>query len=262
MTDHESNDGILFLETTAQIDRIIGEKERRDAIRRDISGRTVSTSGHVLGEFNKTLMRDAVTFRDLLISSESVGEAIKRLRTFDRSYPRTVDLLATLGLDDDKQNTIDRLEKFIDWQGHDKFWENISPGVYVDEVGCVLKQWVPQRGVDGSYDLRGLKCLRGTPPPCGVQQFINRHQDEIRKFAHDAANAQRRNVLRSAQALSDILNGNDVPYGERSNCYVIADTMIVLESPELCEMYTTDGDVIAICEILGRRAFRADPLSL
>ena len=256
MMDSDDSSVSVFLETSVQIDRIIGKQERRDTIKQNLLGQRVSTSGHVLGEFNKTLIQDAITFRDLLVSSPTVGEAVKRLRRYDRRFPRTVDLLATLGLDDNKQNTIDRLEKFIEWQGYDQFWEPVTDGGYVDRVGCVLKQWTPRQDESGSYNLNGLKCLKENPPPCAVQKFIERNRDLIEGFVLASQGATRSNVNRAAAALEGILNGSDVPFGERSNCYAIADIMIVLESNLGSEVYSSDGDVATICELMGRRRYQ------
>lgn len=246
---------LLFLETTVQIERIIGMQERRDTIRQNLRGRRPCTSGHVLGEFNKTLIRDAITFRELLISSPSVSEAVKRLGTYGRKFQRTVVLFATIGFDDNRQNTIDRLEKFIDWQAHDHFWESIDESDTVDEVGCVLKLWKPFQNETGDYDLTGLKCLKGDPPPCRVQQFIEDNREILEGFVVASKENTRENVGNAGEAIEGILGGTDVPFGERSNCYAIADTMIVLECPIEAEIYSTDGDVREISNILNRKLF-------
>ena len=59
-------------------------------------------------------------------------------------------------------------------------------------------------------------------------------------------------MVSAANAFKRILAGEDVPFGERSNCYRIADTLIALESPDDAEIYSTDGDIWALCEILGK----------
>ena len=76
----------------------------------------------------------------------------------------------------------------------------------------------------------------------------------------EAMGNNRKNVAAAAAALHAILTGTDVPFGERSNCYSISDTMIVLESPPDSEVYSTDGDVHAICEILRKTIYSEEPL--
>lgn len=212
----------LFLDTMVQIDRVIGPQVRRDTIRRETRDRRLSTSGHVLGEYKKTLVKDAAVFQDLIRSSESVSEALKRLPSYfpkGRKLGRTVSLLASLGLDGDKQNTLDRLQDFIEWRALDHSWESVDESYSTDEVGCVLRSWEPQKNQSGTYEPDGLKCLKASPPPCAVQQFIDSYRSELETFASAAANHKSSNITSAAKAFISILSGDDVPLGERSNCY-------------------------------------------
>ena len=261
MTDSQTESLPIFLETTIQIDRIIGTQEDRDRIRHNLNGRRVATSGHVLGEFNKTLVQDAITFRNLIISSQDVGEAVLRLRKYvrGRKYERTVSLLMRLGFDNDKQNTIERLENFIEWQAYDHFWRFVDRTYSSDEVGCILQLWKPERNENGDYETTGLKCLKNDPPPCTVLDFIERHRSVIDTFVTTSRSSSRQNVCAAGEALGNILNGSDVPYGQRSNCYTISDTMIVLESHPDAEIYSMDGDIMNICELLGKPKYTENP---
>ena len=204
-----------------------------------------------MGEFNRTLIKDAIIFRDLLLTSSSVEDAVKRLPSFtSRRSKRTVALLATLGFDGDKQRTIERLESFIEWRGHDHFRDSIDS--YTDEVGCVLKSWTPDTGGSSGYDLDGLKCLKNNPPPCEVMAFIEGNREVLESLVDVVGQGDRENVVSAANAFERILGGDDVPFGEGSNCYRIADTLIALESPDDAEIYSTDGDIRAICEVIGK----------
>lgn len=251
MPQESPDDTPLFLETTVQIDRVIGTDARRRAIRASTRNRPLCTSGHVLGEFNRTLIRDAIIFRDLLRTSPDVGDAVKRLPSFiPRRTKRTVDLLASLGFDNDKQLTLERLEMFIEWRGHDHFWDSIAD--HTSEVGCVLQSWTSEPDGNGDYDLDGLKCLKNRPPSCKVMPFIERNREALESLVASGKQSNRDNVVSAANAFEGILAGDDVPYGEKSNCYRISDTLIALEAPDEAEIYSTDGDVKIICEILGK----------
>ena len=261
MADTLEEPSFVFLETTIQIDRIIGKQERRDTIRHNLQSQRLSTSGHVLNEFNKTLLRDAITFRELLLSSPDVGEAVLRLNKYDRKYGRTVGLLARLGFDNSKQNTLARLEEFIEWRAHDHFWNSIEQSDCTDKVGCMPKNWTPEQNENGDYDISRLKCLKASPPPCKVLEFIREKESLIADFVAGTQSCSRENVHKAGQALDHILKDLDSPYGERSNCYLIADTMIVLESRIDSKMYSKDRDVQEICEILGRLSYTEVPIS-
>lgn len=247
---------ILFLETTIQIDRVIGGQDQRDIIRRNTHGQCLCTSGYVLAEYNRTLIKDAITFRNLLLTSPDVDEAIKRFGKYpqNRKFPRLMFLLATLGFDKEKQNILDRLQKFIDWQAYDLFWDSIDRARSIDEVGCAHSKWQVKQGETGQYDTDGLKCLKASPPACGVTNFVEKNRSVLEKFVSTGCSSSRANVVKAAKLFDNILNGRDVPFGIQ-NCYVISDTLIVLEAFSEAYVYSTDGDIHVICEIIGNRRY-------
>jgi hypothetical protein len=242
---------LIFLETTVQIERIIGEQAARDRIRSNINGQCLCTSGHVLAEFNRTLIKEAITFRNLLLTSPDVGEAVKRFGKYSqtRKFPRLVFLLATIGFDNDKQNTLDRLQTYIEWKLHDLFWESIDQKCYVDGVKCAHRQWQAEQKETGDYDLDGLRCLKASPPTCDIVSFIEMNSSALEQFVPAARTCPINNVSKAAVLFGTILNGTESPFGIR-NCYTISDTLIVLEAPSEAEVYSTDSDVQIICEIL------------
>lgn len=255
MNVSEPIEELLFLETTIQVDRIIGTQDRRDAIRHNIRDRRLCTSGHVLGEYNRTLVRNAVTFRDLLRSSPDVADAVARLSRYapvGRKFHRTMTLLAYLGFDADKKNTLDRLEMFIEWRAHDLFWESIDRSACPNQIGCGIASWQGEQDSAGQYDTAAIKCLKANPPQCRVEDFIHGNRDALEQFVSVAKNHSNGDVARAASAFEAILAGTATPFGERS-CYPISDTLIVLESPPGSSIYSTDGDVHDIGQILGRR---------
>ncbi|MGB2798915.1 MAG: hypothetical protein WBC82_03620 [Dehalococcoidia bacterium] len=255
---HDQNS--IFLETTVQIGRIIGNHEERSRINRNIYGQRLCTSGHVLAEFNHTLIKDATTFRNLLLTSPDVGEAVKRFGKYsqNRKFPRLVFLLATLGFDNDKQNILDRLQIYIEWKLHDLFWESVDQKCYVDGVKCTHRQWQAEQKETGDYDIDGLRCLKSSPPTCDIVRFIEMNRSALEKFVDDARSCPRNNVCEAAGLFETILNGTESPFGIR-NCYTISDTLIVLEAPSEAEVYSTDGDIHAICDIVGKCKYSETP---
>ena len=247
---------LIFLETTVQIDRIIGRQEKREKIRRNIDGQRLCTSGHVLAEFNRTLIKDAVTFRNLLLTSPDVGEAVLRLDKYpkNRKFSRTVFLLARLGFVNDKQNTLDRLEFYVERKLHDLFWESMEQEYYSDGVKCAHRQWQAKQEASGAYDINGLRCIKASPPACGVGDFVEMNRNALEQFISAAHAYPRTNVLKAAELLDAILDGTESPFG-RNNCYTISDTLIVLEAHSEAEVYSTDGDIHAICEILDKSKY-------
>lgn len=247
----------LFLETSTQIKKVIGEQRIRDEIRRNLNNQMVCTSGHVLAEYKKTLVRDAVTFRNLLLTSPTVGDAVKRFGTSysrTRKYKRVIDLLETLGRDADKEKTLTRLESFIEFQAEDHFWESIDRTQFIDQIKCPRQHWEPERDVNNLYPIAGIKCLKNDKPDCIVNSFIEQKEGLIKQFTNSVTPNERQSLIDASDLLKSILAKQDVPYGE-TNCYKISDLLIVLESPEACEIYSFDKDIYEICVIFNRPCY-------
>jgi len=163
-------------------------------------------------------------------------------------------LLAHLGIDDNKQLTLERLGDFIEWRAHDHFWESIDQECYADRVRCVHRQWQAEQDETGAYDIDGLRYLKASPPACGVADFVEMNRSALEQFIVAAHACPRTNVLEAAELLDAILDGTESPFGMQ-NCYTISDTLIVLEAPSEAEIYSTDGDIHAICEILDKSKY-------
>lgn len=247
----------IFLETTIQIDKIIGLQEVRETIRHNLRGNTACTSGHVFAEFKKTLVKDATLFRNILLTSPDVKEAVLRFTksySRGRKYPRTISLLAILGLDNDRQNTLSRLEYFIECQAEDVFWESIDQPLSTDKIKCIYQAWSPEKDRDGSYGTKSLTCVKNRKPECLVFSFIKDNRTLIQHFITRADKAERASNKKAADVFQSIISGQDVPYGQE-NCYCLSDVLIVIEANPEYEVYSHDGDVTEICGIFGRSVF-------
>lgn len=253
MKNAEHNQKPIFLETTIQIGRIIGNQAERDRIRCNINGQRLYTSGHVLAEFNRTLLKDAITFRNILLTSPDFGESVKRFGKYSRTrkFPRLIFLLATFNFDNDKESLLARLEMHIEWKLHDLFWESIDRNCFVDGVKCAHRQWQAEQNETGDYDLDGLRCLKASPLTCDLMSFIQINRSALEEFINAPHTRPRNNVRKATQLFEAILNGIESPFGIQ-NCCTISDVLIVLEAPSEAAVYSTDADVHAICEILGK----------
>ncbi len=251
----------IFLETTIQIDRVIGEQETREKIRRNLNKSVVCTCGHVLSEYKKTLVKDAITFRNLLLTSPDVSTAVIRFgkkysRT--RKYPRVINLLENLGRDQDKDNTLARLETFIDWQAEDHFWESLEQSLCVDNVKCPRQHWQPSKDATGQYLTEGLSCLKRTTPKCAASEFIEQTSADIAQLIKSGQTSPNQSVVKAARLFKAVLSKTDVPFGEE-NCSTLSDALIVLEALPEHEIYSHDQGVHEICRILSRSPHKETP---
>jgi len=168
-------------------------------------------------------------------------------------------LLAYLGFDDDKQRTLERLEDFIEWKAHDRFWEYIDESCYADEIKCTIRLWEPLLGETGQYEIMALTCKKAESPDCSVQDFIEKNRSVLEYFVLEGYRHSDSGVAKAADAFKAILEGKAVPFGERS-CYQLGDTLIVLEAPPESDIYSSDGSIHAICKILGRSQHKEKPV--
>ncbi|MEM7531383.1 MAG: hypothetical protein AAF639_04350 [Chloroflexota bacterium] len=56
-----------FLETTIQIERVLGNRKRQAALYTELSGYRLITSHYVLGEYLRTVIRDAIHLYEILL---------------------------------------------------------------------------------------------------------------------------------------------------------------------------------------------------
>ena len=69
----------LFLETTIQIQKDFGTKERRRNIKKALQGKQLLTSTYVMMEYLRTIVADAVYIYVKLKETENIGEALIHL---------------------------------------------------------------------------------------------------------------------------------------------------------------------------------------
>lgn len=88
----------LLLDTTIQIDRITGTRERQSAVKEKLRGNELFCSTYVLGEYYSNIVNDLVTLYGLFLMDEDPAETMKRIteRVFGRSQSRAIKLFANI----------------------------------------------------------------------------------------------------------------------------------------------------------------------
>lgn len=251
----------LFLETSVQVDRVIGDRDTQGAILRNCRGCTLVSSFRVLGEFIDTLIHDTVILHRLIADSPSVGEALRRFSKFPglrfrpRRQQRAIALFGNMTEEGEapREEVLARLERMIDWQLLARFHDELSH--VVNHSDCVKARWKPQR-LGASYDMSGLRCVKENPPDCRIAPFLEEQRLTLESLVHALGRVVARDKgLREARAaLQKVLAGTDVPFG--TNCYVLADTIIALEAPDDAPIYTTnERHFRPLAEAIGKKLF-------
>lgn len=88
----------LLLDTTVQIDRITGSKERQKAVQDTLKNHRLFCSTYVKGEYYSNIVNDLVTLFSLFLIDKDIGETGKRIteRVFGRSQARMAKLYANI----------------------------------------------------------------------------------------------------------------------------------------------------------------------
>ncbi len=69
----------LFLDITIQIERIVGDRTRQSALRNELANYRLVTSTYVLGEYLRTLVKDAIQLHRLVVQHTHLDEVITYL---------------------------------------------------------------------------------------------------------------------------------------------------------------------------------------
>ena len=239
----------LFMETTVQADKFLGERERKNNIRNMCKNKKLVSSTYVLGEFKSNFLKDATSLYILVKDSADIGEAIIR---FSEVYSKRIssrmgklfgNLIKDCGIDN-KEELLDTLEFYIEDLLVKRFKEDIDK-ILIDNTKCVRSLAKPYKE-DGVWRIN-VSCTKKPNPKCNVKEFlINDNIDSLKKLTQ--LPEQMKNV---EDIIYQIVNNKDLPYG--NNCRTLGDTIIALEAPKDSIIFSTNKkDFEPICEKIGR----------
>ena len=246
---------MLFLDTSAQGERIFGEKRRElDALVRRQSART---STYVWEEFRCTFLRDAVLFHQLLVDANwSVPDALRRSERYQPQQPRRQKRVRQVYynlLDDGELEDIrDRLELLIEGVLESRFWAGVAAADTARETGCVHGGSPPRR--EGDTYRFGPSCRADKPPPCAIEHFWRSHADELAAVAEGAEHLPD-DLQEAPRTAAAIRSGAAKPHG--NNCHKhLSDCVIATEaSPDDGILTTNVRHFRPICELIGRTLY-------
>ncbi|NSW91342.1 MAG: hypothetical protein HPY74_11845 [Firmicutes bacterium] len=246
----------VFLETTIQIDRNFSNLPRRNKINNNLKEMQLLSSSYVLGEMKFNLLRNAITFYNLLQQSETTNEALDRLCSVVYStgqYSRVLKIFSFLTEDGnmDKVNVERRLNMLIEDLFESRFYRNITTPL-LNETECLRAKAEPEYE-DGFWKIK-FNCNVRMKEQCKICDFIKKNLKNfqlIESLIIDE-DIDKSNVCDIIKTLKEIRQDNKKPYGQR--CWKIGDAIISNEVPEDTLLYTTnEKDYKLICEKLNKR---------
>lgn len=261
----------LFLDTTIQIGRIIGSAPRRRQIQQHLANQRLITSTYVLGEFLRTLVKDAIKLHHLCGQYSYLDEVLTELGQLPnkRETSRMTLLLGTL-LRGQRVNAAsftpqmqvelqDRLTRYIEFGLLDHFMAGIDE--LLDSTECGLARERPQLnpalgGKPLTYRLRS-QCVRHVRE-CNLAERLTTWQPELRALASGLAGEKDPALLRMGQLAQQISLDPVVARGRNCTWY-LGDMVIALELPADVPLYTTNRRHFApILAILGKKLYAAE----
>ena len=237
----------ILLDTTIQIDRITGTKQRQKAIKDVLADRKVYSSTYVLGEYYATVVSDLVTLYALFLQDKDIGETGKRIteQVFARSQSRVSKLYANIlaMCEFDVEEVEDTFQLYMDLI-QDEFFLNLEG--MLDGTKCVRGS----RKIEYEDNIPFLpeaRC-RKSEKICDICPFWERARQEAEKLmASEEIDGKIRGILHSAKDNEQEYRGN--------NCKTLGDTVISLEAKKsrhalgICS--SNKKDFQPICDAIG-----------
>lgn len=188
----------LFLETTIQIERVVGSRVRQAMLRAELANYRLATSNYVLGEFLRTVVKDAVHLHRLVCEQAHFDDVMTVIAQHlnKREAGRMTLLLGSLlrmgyVLEPTiraRDELLDCLSRMIDITLLSRFHTGIE--LLVNDVQCGLALERPQAwdaANEHSYQLRA-QCVR-TVRECALAEKMEVWQPQLETVADGLSNA-------------------------------------------------------------------------
>ena len=256
----------LFLETTIQIERIVGDRTRQRSLRAELANYRLATSTYVLGEYLRTLVKDAVQLHRLVAQQPHLDEVITYLGRHlnKREASRmmlTLGAMLRIGRTAEPKHDaqarldlLDRLSRYIELSLLSHFMAGIDE--VIDSTQCGLARERPQvypilPGNTPSYRLRS-QCVRQVRE-CDLAERMEQWRPELKAVATGLAFESDPVLARMSQLAQQIVDKPVLARGRNCTWY-LGDLVIALELPPTMPLYTTNRRHFApLLAILGKK---------
>lgn len=257
----------LFLETTIQIERIVGSNASQAALRNELAGYRLVTSAYVLGEYLRTLVKDAAQLHHIITRQTSLagvmtylgqhpnkressrmmlifGALLRTTRTPETQF----DVNTRLGL-------LDRLSRYLEISLTSQFMIDIVELIDSTHCGLASERPVLRDALPGSVPLYHLRsqCVRHIRECDLAEHLAEQWQPELRALAQGLAQETDPALMRIHQLIQQIIRNPILARGRNCTWY-LGDMIIALELPSEIPLYTTNRrHFVPLLNILGKK---------
>lgn len=244
----------VFLDTTIQIERVTGTRSRQAEIAQALAGVEVVTSTYVLGEYLRTLVRDAIVLYNLVLKSEELFDVETQIAHLlnKRSASRCLLLWAALHRSGiyDRAKLLRTLGIYLQHGLVNRFMNGVTEVLDTTACGLAHERPVPH---GATFQLR-TQCTRRVLE-CDLVARLLQQQPMIRILADGLKGHPEAALARMADLCSQILDDPDLARGRNCTWY-LGDLVIALEMPVDAALYTTNQRHFApLCELLGKQLY-------
>jgi len=257
----------IFIETSIQIERILGRRARKEQIQAVLESAKVSTSSYVWMEFRRTALQAMAYLLTIIRQMQQEGEAdiffselMKRVasgtaigysqRVLQRVLLAYGYILETFPYSPVRATTlIDYLEFNIEYLIPARFFQRIDE--FITNIDCDLVR--PNISI-GDYFQSRLSC-NAAAAQCSLVDFLVCHQSELIVLEHVLTQANPDQINPGALAALRRVNLDVTKAKGERTCWALSDIIIALEASDDDLIYTTDNHFDIICAALGKRRF-------
>lgn len=258
----------LFLDTTIQIERVVGSRARQAVLHRELAGYRLMTSTYVLGEYLRALVRDAIYLHRLVLEQEHLDDVVTAIAQHinKREASRMLLLWANVRREGiyGRGHIADQLEAYITGGLLRRFMFGVVTLLDTTECGLAQERAQPFRAgsapdLQDRYRLRA-QCIRHVKE-CALAERLAEWQENVRRINQVLSDSQERACLRrQALARTALLAGQiltDPVLARGRNCTrYLGDMVIALELPPDVPLYTTNRKHFEpLLKVLGKRLY-------
>ena len=234
------------LDTTIQIDRILGSDIRISRIDEVLKGKELVSTTYVLGEYYKNIINDYITLYNIFLQENDVKQTGCRIteNVFGRSQGRMSKLFCNLAANCDYD--IELIKDSLDNYLHiliDRFNDELVD--LLDETKCNRAN-ASVMYEDGIPKLENISCNKKCNQ-CEICEFWGKRIDKLKLLLdNDNYDAQLKEIIKKALDVPNNFKGQ--------NCWKLGDTIIASEVLGLEDMVVCSSnkkDFEPVCDSLG-----------
>jgi hypothetical protein len=237
-----------FLDSSVLLSQEFGLPRQKAIIRKSLRGRVKFSTEYVKTEINRTFLKDSIFIHSLLVDEGNLTAVYQRLRQFPTTQRQKDRGYAILEHVSDKRqlrfaDALSRLENLI--SGMEKqLLKDVQ--ILKSGTGCELAE--EELEFNDPYFSIKTSCSRKTAH-CALPTYLTQNSvglNALKTGISGNSQLEKLNVV-----LSIVLQDPEKAKGK--HCKILGDTLICLDAPQNCDIFSTNiNDFDPICRLLGK----------